>query len=128
MTILIVDNLIGQIVAMKKVIQGVVPEYCKFIEADNFDDAIAIVKGFEPINLAVVDMKLTDNGTEGLDIIEAKRNLHHRQDMRTILITAYPGEESKTIAEDAGADRYISKLDGALTEMLKRMVAELLEI
>ena len=128
MTILIVDNLIGQLVAMKKVIQEVVPEDCKFIEADNFDDAVAIVKDFEPIDLAVVDFKLTADGTEGLDVIRTIRREPHRQDMRTILITAYPGDQSNAMAEEVGADRFICKLDSSVTEMFQSMVTELLGI
>lgn len=128
MTILIVDNLIAQLVAMKKAIQRVVPEDCEFTEADNLESAVAIIEGDHPIDLAVVDMKLTNDGKEGLDVIRTIRRQSHREDTRAILITAYPGEQSKAMASEVGADRFISKLEGEVTEMLQSMVKELLGI
>ena len=113
MTILIVDNLIAQLVAMKKAIQRVVPEDCEFTEADNLESAVAIIEGDHPI---------------GLDVIRTIRRQSHREDTRAILITAYPGEQSKAMASEVGADRFISKLEGEVTEMLQSMVKELLGI
>lgn len=123
---LIVDDLLGQRRAIKKSIQEAMPR-SEFIQAASLSEAIEIVKGKEPIDIAVVDLKLTPDGKEGVEIIKTIKDEAHRKKVRTILITAYPREMSEVIANKAEVDRYICKLDtSSLTVELQMAVKELL--
>jgi response regulator RpfG family c-di-GMP phosphodiesterase len=125
---LIVDDLEHQRIAMKAAIQAVVPR-SEFVEASNLDEALEIIKGKgDFIDLAVIDLKLTKEGQEGVEIIRTIRREYHRQKMRIILITAYPDAESQIVVEKAGADAYISKLSSSDTLELQEKVKQLLGV
>jgi len=123
---LIVDDLEHQRIAMKTAIQAVVPR-SEFIEASNFNGALEIVKGkTDPIDLAVVDLKLSDNDEQGIELIRTIKREYHRRGAKTILITAYPDEKNRIMANEAGADGYISKLNDSVTVELQDMIRKLL--
>lgn len=125
--ILIVDDREDQREIIKVAIETVVPR-CKFIYADNLEVAKAIVKGTRPIDLAVVDIKLSPGGKEGLEVITTIRSQDHRKDLRTVLVTAPPAKVSNSISKKVGADGFISKLDKSATRKFQDMVKKLLNI
>ena len=123
---LIVDDLSSQREALKAVIREVVPNSV-FVEAETFVKAKKLVKSAaNPIDLAVVDLKLEGSDEEGIELIKILKKSVHRKKACAILITAYPDEKNKILAKKANADAYISKLDCDVTEELQKTVLKLL--
>ena len=123
---LIVDDLQHQRAALIAAIRAVVPR-SQFIEAEALPQAKEIVEAkTDHIDLAVIDLCLTPGGTEGIELIETIKRTGHRDNLRTILITAFPRVENSKHAKTAGADGFISKLDCSDTQELQEMVQQLL--
>jgi len=124
---LIVDDLEHQRMAIKVAVQQVVPR-SEFIEVGNLPEATEIVKGKDPIDIAIIDLMLTHEGKDeqGAELIRIMKKLPHRRNARSILITAYAGEESRVIADEVGADGYISKLNSSDVVELQETVKKFL--
>jgi ActR/RegA family two-component response regulator len=125
---LIVDDLESQRVALETAIADVVPRR-EFIKVGTFTEARKIVtEKTEPIDLAVVDLRLEKSDEEGIELVNMLKSLPHRKRAKAILITAYPHNTNRVLAKKAGADAYISKLDASWTKELQDTVLKLLAL
>ena len=99
----------------------------QFREARTRTEAIDILQGSGPIDLAVVDRKLTIEGhdEQGAQVIQSMRQCRHRKNVRTILITAYRAD-SETVAAELEVDALVSKLDDSWPQELQEAVRRLL--
>jgi len=124
--VLIVDDRPAQREALEAAIRQVVPK-SNFIKAESFVQAKRLVKSTgNPIDLAVIDLRLEGSDEEGIELIKILKKSSHRKKTRSILITAYPDEKNRLLAERAEADAYISKLDNSVTEDLQETAKRLL--
>lgn len=84
---------------------ALVGEY-EFEEAGTVEEAIDSARAFRP-HVALVDVMMP--GGSGLEIV---KHLSHDPDLRgarTVVISAFAGEEDRREAQDAGADAFIAK-------------------
>jgi len=78
----------------------------EFEEAGTVDEAIEVVRTFRP-DVALVDVMMP--GGSGLEIIRHLRHDPAVQGARSVVISAFAGEDDRREAQDAGADAFIAK-------------------
>ncbi len=78
----------------------------EFEEAGTVEEAIDIARAFHP-HVALVDVMMP--GGSGLEIVKQLSHDPDLQGARTVVISAFAGEEDRREAQDAGADAFIAK-------------------
>jgi len=78
----------------------------EFEEAGTVDEAIEIVRTFRP-DVALVDVMMP--GGSGLEIVRHLRHDPAVRGARSVVISAFAGEDDRREAQDAGADAFIAK-------------------
>ncbi len=75
--------------------------------AHDGDEALDLFATHSP-EIAIVELQMP--GTRGLDVVRAMRG--HSPSMLVIVWTMLAGEDYETISRQAGADYFVSKIDG----------------
>jgi CheY-like chemotaxis protein len=78
----------------------------EFEEAGSIEEALDAARAFRP-DVALVDVMMP--GGSGLEIIKLLKADPELRRARTVVISAFAGEDDRREAEDAGADAFIAK-------------------
>jgi DNA-binding NarL/FixJ family response regulator len=92
-------------------------------EADTYDAAVAGIKNTRP-DVAVLDIKLADDGGSGIDVLAAvKKGLPA---MRAIVLSNYATPQHMKASADAGAEFFLDKSADfeRIAEILEQMKGE----
>ena len=89
-------------------------------EAESYDAAVAGIMNTKP-DVAVLDIKLADDGGSGIDVLaEVKKGLPA---MRAIVLSNYATPQHMKASADAGAEYFLDKSAdfGRIAEILEQM-------